>query len=47
MRKHKRLLGYGLLAVGIALVCFGVARGEQQTVLQKAIRICLECIGIG
>lgn len=36
-----------LLIAGIAMVCFGVMRGEAATVLGKAIRLCLECIGIG
>ena len=33
--------------VGIAFMIFGIYRGEMATVLAKAIRICLECIGIG
>ena len=32
---------------GVALLCFGVIRGEADLVLGKAIRLCLECIGIG
>lgn len=36
-----------LLIAGIAMVCFGVMRGEAATVLGKAVRLCLECIGIG
>lgn len=36
-----------LLIVGIAMVGFGIMRGEADTVLAKAIRLCLECIGIG
>lgn len=36
-----------LLVAGVAMVCFGVMRGEAATVLGKAIRLCLECIGIG
>ena len=36
-----------LLVAGVAMVCFGVMRGEATTVLGKAIRLCLECIGIG
>ena len=33
--------------VGVAFMTFGIYRGEMATVLAKAIRICLECIGIG
>ena len=48
-------LGYGdeqsgilfLLAVGIAMIGFGLWRGEADTVLSKAIRLCMECVGIG
>ena len=36
----QHLLGQGRLRAG-------VLRGEVAIVLQKAIRICLECIGIG
>ena len=36
-----------LLVVGIAMLCFGVWRGEAATVLSKAIKLCLECVGIG
>ena len=34
-------------AVSLALVAAGLALGEYQTVLQKAITVCLDCIGIG
>lgn len=36
-----------LFAMGGVFVAVGVARGEAATVLAKAVRICLECIGIG
>ena len=36
-----------LLVVGIAMLCFGAWRGEAVTVLSKAIKLCLECVGIG
>ena len=32
---------------GVAFMALGIYRGEMATVLAKAIRICLECIGIG
>lgn len=36
-----------LLAAGAAMLCFGLWRGEGGTVLSKAIKLCLECVGIG
>lgn len=36
-----------LLLAGFLLIILGIGRGEHQTVLDKAVRICLECMGIG
>ena len=36
-----------LLITGTAMLCFGVWRGEAATVRSKAIKLCLECVGIG
>ncbi|MCI8526064.1 MAG: hypothetical protein HFF17_09130 [Oscillospiraceae bacterium] len=36
-----------LLALGAGMVLVGLAGGEAQAVWGKAVRICLECIGIG
>ena len=36
-----------LIAVGAAMLAFGVFSGEVMTVFMKAKSICLECIGIG
>ena len=35
-----------LLLIGIAMLVFGIWR-EAQTVFSKAIRLCMECVGIG
>lgn len=37
----------GILALAIAMMLYGYKGGEAKVVLEKAIRICLECIGIG
>ncbi|MFC2342268.1 MAG: CD1871A family CXXC motif-containing protein [Negativicutes bacterium] len=36
-----------LWLLGITLLTIGLYRGEGRQVLSKAVRICLECIGIG
>ena len=36
-----------IIALAAAAMIFGIARGEPALALRKAIRICLECIGIG
>lgn len=47
MLKHRTAAQLFLLAVGIAMIGFGLWRGEADTVLSKAIRLCMECVGIG
>ena len=36
-----------LLLAGAAMLCFGVGRGEAETVLSNAIKLGLECVGLG
>lgn len=36
-----------LLLLGAVMLGYGVCRGEVATVLSKAIKLCLECVGIG
>lgn len=39
----------GILAAafGAAMLVYGISRGEVSVVFNKAVRICMECIGIG
>ena len=43
----KTMLQAVLLLSSVAMIGFGAWRGEADTVLSKAIRLCLECVGIG
>ncbi len=36
-----------LVMISIAMMYIGMHRGEALVVMNKAIRVCMECIGIG
>lgn len=38
---------YAILVLAVVLIALGVWQGEAGEVLQKAVHICLECIGVG
>ena len=42
-----RTAGFILLAAGAALTAAGLLQGQYASVIAKAIRICMECVGIG
>lgn len=43
----RRAAAVALLALGLGLCALGWWRGEAATVLTKAVRVCMECIGLG
>ena len=47
IRSKKAVFQIVLLICGAAMLCYGAWRGEVETVFSKAIRLCLECVGIG
>lgn len=36
-----------LLFLGVVFLCAGLAQGGYRDAFHKAVRVCLECIGIG
>ena len=45
--KTKPYSALAIFLAGAAMLAYGIVRGESDIVLQKAVRICLECIGLG
>ena len=45
--EKNKAIPFGFLAVAVVMIGGGILRGEHLVVLQKAVNICLECIGIG
>ena len=46
-RKALRIFRVLLIATGVALVVAGLTLGDTRAIFQKALFICMECIGIG
>ena len=48
LTRARRIGGWTVLALaGAAFLLLGIVKGQAIAVLNKAIRVCLECIGIG
>lgn len=43
----KRRLPWILLGLSLAVMIAGLLLGEYRSVLEKAVTVCLDCIGIG
>ena len=46
MPRYKTAAQLVLLLSAIAMILLGIRLGEAETVLSKAIRLCMECVGI-
>ncbi len=44
---YRRITQIVLLVLGVLMIVFGAYRGEAAVVLGKAIKLCMECVGIG
>ena len=47
MNIKRKIMQAALLVAGVSIMVLGLLRGEALEVLNKAIIICMECIGIG
>lgn len=45
--RHRYWLPITLITLGIAAMIFGLYRGEVTLMWERAVTICLECIGLG
>jgi len=45
--KGKLAAQLGVLSAALIMLGWGLSRGEMAVVLQKAVNICFECIGLG
>ena len=46
-RSHVHIIRATAIAVALAFILLGAMQGDHSIVLRKAMRICLECIGVG
>ncbi len=45
--KKRSIISLAIAAVGLTFIVIGAVRGEAGAVMQKAVMICMECIGLG
>lgn len=46
-QRARTLSRWSIIVLSVVFIFYGVSRGEVDTVKNKAINICLECIGLG
>ena len=43
----KKIIRNLIFVTSLIFMVYGISRGEVDTVFHKAVKLCLECIGIG
>jgi hypothetical protein len=46
-RRSRIILGWVLVVAAVCVTVTGYILGDPLVILQKAVNICLECIGVG
>lgn len=46
-KKLKTIMQYSVVILSIVFIIYGTRRGEIDMMFNKAVNICLECIGLG
>ena len=47
IQEKRNSIATAVFCLGILFFVLGITRGEVEVIWQKAINICLECIGVG
>lgn len=47
LRAALSLFQFLALLVAVAFIAYGISRGELPVLFKKAVRVCMECIGLG
>ena len=45
--KKRKAITISLIVVSVVLMVLGGLRGEPRAVFNKAVKVCMQCIGIG
>lgn len=46
-KRKSKIIQFAVGLTGVSFIVYGLMRGEAAIVLNKAVNICLECIGLG